>query len=139
MTMFIILRFVYQTYFKFPHFKIVKAGMQKWLNKTQPFTTYQIELKTKKNSDELVFEELWIDQKRYRFQLTRPNRKFAASFFKKEILKINVISEMKTDAEATPVKSTKGRLLLAYTFRNKRKYLSLKKLDMLDGLKLSMG
>ena len=88
MTLFIIIRIIYEAYFRFPHFKIIKAGMRKWINKSSDeLISYQIELKTKKASTELVFEELWINEKKYKFHLSRENRKIASSFKEKEILK----------------------------------------------------
>jgi uncharacterized membrane-anchored protein YhcB (DUF1043 family) len=139
MTLFILSRLIYEAYFRFPHFKILKAGMRQWMNKNkEQLTSYQIELKTKKSSSELVFEELWIDEKKYRFHLSREDRKIAGNFTKKEILKLNVISEIKNDNEnEIPSKSSRGILVLGYRFKNKRKFLSVKKLKNIDYLRLS--
>ena len=113
--------------------------MRKWMNKnSNQLISYQIELKTKKSSAELVFEELWIDEKKYKFHLSREDRKVAGSFNEKEILKLNIISEIKNENEAdTPAKSSRGILVLGYTFRNKRKFVSIKKFRDIDDLRLS--
>ena len=139
MTLFIIIRFIYEAYFRFPHFKILKVEVRSWRKKSrEKLTSYQIELKTKKPSTELVFEELWIDEKRYKFNLSREDRKIAGSFDKKEILKINIFSELLHEADPeNPVRSSKGRLLLSYTFRNKRKFVSIKKFSDFDEIRLS--
>ena len=138
MTLFIIIRIIYEAYFRFPHFKILKAGMKKWVNNSsRELISYQIELKTKKSSSELVFEELWIDEKKYKFFLSRGNRKIVGSFLKREILNLDIISEINNETKSViPVKSSKGILLLGYTFRNKRKYLSFKKFCGIDDLQL---
>ena len=138
MTLFIIIRIIYEAYFRFPHFKILKAGMRKWINKSSDeLISYQIELKTKKASNELVFEELWINEKKYKFHLSRENRKIVESFEEKEILKLNIISELKNEnLSLIPVKSSKGILLLSYTFRNKIKYIKFKKFCSIDDLRL---
>ena len=138
MTLFIICRLIYEAYFRFPHFKILKAYMHKWINKrTGDMVTYQIEIKTKKNSSELVFEELWIDEKKYKFHLSRENRKIAGDFNEKEKLNLNVLSEILD--EHSPLlsgKSSKGKLLLSYTFKNKRKFISIKKFRDFEELRL---
>lgn len=138
MTLLIIIRIIYEAYFRFPHFKILKAGMRKWINKnSDELISYQIELKTKKASTELVFEELWINEKKYKFHLSRENRKIAGSFEEKEILKLNIISELKNEnLSLAPVQSSKGILLLSYTFRNKIKYIKFKKFCSIDKLRL---
>lgn len=138
MTLLIIIRIIYEAYFRFPHFKILKAGMRKWINKnSDELISYQIELKTKKASTELVFEELWINEKKYKFHLSRENRKIAGSFEEKEILKLNIISELKNEnLSLAPVQSSKGILLLSYTFRNKIKYIKFKKFCSIDDLRL---
>ena len=138
MTLFIIIRIIYEAYFRFPHFKILKAGMKKWVQKKpDELISYQIELRTKKSSAELVFEELWIDEKKYKFHLCRETRTIAASFSEKEILKINIISELKNDSQSDiSVKSSKGIMLLSYSFRNKKKYLSFKRFREIENIRL---
>ncbi len=139
MTLLIIARIIYEAYFRFPHFKILKVGMRKWIQKKpDELISYQIELKTKKSSADLVFEELWINEKKYKFHLSREDRKIAGSFLEKEILKINIISEIENE-DKIPFKSSKGALVFGYTFRNKRKYLSVKKFCGIDDLRLCGG
>ncbi len=141
MTLIIILRLIYEAYFRFPHFKIIKAGMRKWVHrKSQELITYHIELKTKKCSSELIFEDLWINEKKYKFHLCRKDRKMAGNFSKQEILKLNIISELKDNlfTPGDPV-VPKGMLVLGYKFRNKKKYLSIKKFRELGDLRLSNG
>ena len=138
MTLFIIIRIIYEAYFRFPHFKILKAGMRKWIQRTSgELISYQIELKTKKSSLELVFEELWIDEKKYKFHFTRQDRKIAGSFVKREVLKLNIISEIKNNLiSENPVVSSKGILVLWYSFKNKKKHLRIKKFRDIDNIKL---
>jgi hypothetical protein len=103
--------------------------MHKWANKySGEWVTYQLEIKTKKNSSELVFEELWIDEKRYTFHLSCEERKIANIFEKKEKLKLNVISPI-NNLQEFPFrgKSSKGKFILYYSYKNKRKFISIKK------------
>ncbi len=139
MTLLIIIRIIYEKYFRFPHFKILKAGMQKWrFKKSEELISYQIELKTKKSSTELVFEELWINEKKYKFHLRRGNRKIAGSFSEKEILILNVISGILIENKVhIPTIASKGIMLLGYSFRNKRKYLRVKKFNIIENIRLS--
>jgi hypothetical protein len=130
MTLFIILRLIYEAYFRFPHFRVMKAGMRKWINtKSGELITYQLELKTKKCSDELVFEDLWINKKKYKFQLSRKDRKIAGIFSKKEILKLNVISEIKEELSSLHSQIPEGILILGYKFKNRQKYFRVKKFN----------
>src|SRR5438046_2784281 len=100
MTLFIIIRLIYEAYFRFPHFKIMKAGMRKWIHKnSDEVVTYQISIRTKKPSSELVFEELWINEKKYKFFLRRSNRRAVGTFSKREILNLDIIGEIKNDIE----------------------------------------
>ena len=139
MTLFIIIRLIYEAYFRFPHFRIMKACMQKWMHsKSGEFVTYQIEIKTKKNSSELTFEDLWIDEKKYKFMLSREDRKVANFFMPKDKLNLSVLSEIKNETINFPAKSSKGILLLSYLYRNKRKYISIKKFREFDNLHLSI-
>ena len=138
MTLFIIVRLIYEAYFRFPHFKILKAGMRKWIHKnSDEVVTYQISLKTKKPSSELVFEELWINEKRYKFFLRRSNKRVVGTFSRKEILNLDIIGEINTENEKQPLKSSKGKLILSYSFRNKRKYFSFKKFRGIEDIRLS--
>ena len=137
MTLIIIFRIVYEAYFRFPHFKIVKANMRKWIRRNKDvLISYQIELKMKKKSTELVFEDVWIDEKKYNFNLGRSGRKVAGSFDEKEILSLNILSENFEAGNIVPEKCSKGILLVVYTFKNKKKYLSIKKFREMDGLRL---
>jgi hypothetical protein len=112
--------------------------MRKWKSKTDQLVSYQIEIKMKEASSELAFEELWIDDKRYNFHLTREGRKIAGSFQEKEILKLNIISEIKDKLDLPlPSKSSKGIMVLNYTFRSKKKFLCIKKFRDIDGIHLS--
>lgn len=97
--------------------------------------SYHIELKTKKSSSELIFDELWINEKKYKFHLSREDRKVAGSFGVKEILRINVISEIRNQTRH-PEKSSKGIMLLSYRFQNKRKFISVKKFCPISDMRL---
>lgn len=139
MTLLILCRLIYEAYFKFPHFKVLKAVMHKWISRdNDTLITYQVEIKTKKNSAELCFNELWIDEKKYTFHISREDRKVVGSFSKKETLKLNALSiiELATTSDDKPQKSSKGKLLLGYTFKNKKKFLSIKKFSGIENLKL---
>lgn len=139
MTLFLVIRFIYFTYFKFPHFKVLKAQMRKWVHKgEEQLITYYVQIKTKKNSSELCFDELWIDEKKYKFHLSREDRKIVGQFEKKEKLSLSVLSEINlTDGLERPAKSSKGKLLLGYTFRNKKKFLCIKKLKVSEELQFT--
>ncbi|MBL0104729.1 MAG: hypothetical protein IPP51_13800 [Bacteroidetes bacterium] len=127
MTLFLILRFVYGFYFRFPHFSIRKSSLRTWKSKNKDrIITCTLELKTKKCSDELIFEELWIDEKLYKFKLTKDKLKTAYKFRKKEVLRLDAISEIPDHAHSS-TKPKKGKVLLTYTFKNKRRHLSINK------------
>lgn len=107
--------------------------MKQWMHRDLPsFVTYQIEIKTKKNSEDLIFEDLWIDEKRYKFRLIKQDRKIASSFNKAEVLRFSIISELKDDQNKIPPKAGKGILILTYKFKDKLKHISVKKLKQID-------
>jgi hypothetical protein len=141
MTTFIILRLLYEAYFRFPHFRIKNVSMRHWINRSaEQLITYHIELKMKRSSDELVFEELWIDEKKYRFNLSNSKRKSASAFSKKETLRMNVLSEIKTDTEPIPnSSSSRGKVILSYTFRNKKKQIRFQKINVQEHMTLVDG
>ncbi len=127
MTLFLILRFVYGIYFRFPHFSIRKTSLRTWKNRNKDrIITCSLEIKTKKSSDELVFDELWIDEKLYRFRLSKENQRTVGKFQKKEILRIDVVSEIPL-REHNTTKPKKGKVLLSYSFKNKKRHLSINK------------
>jgi hypothetical protein len=138
-TLLIIIRLIYEAYFRFPHFRIKNVCMRQWINRSaEQLITYQIELKTKKSSSELVFEELWIDEKKYKFKLTRDGKKFVDDFEKKETLRLNVLSEIKT-YPVPSIKSSRGIVVLCYSFRNKKRYISFDKINFPDVSRLLPG
>jgi hypothetical protein len=109
-----------------------------WIeNDSEQIVTYQIELKTKKSSDELVFDDLWIGNKKYKFQISHHERKIISRFNKKEIVILNVISEIKNDSqEEIPKSILKGIVILGYSFRKKKKFVSVRQFRERLGLKL---
>jgi hypothetical protein len=138
MTLFLIIRFIYLTYFRFPHLRVLKATICEWTDRQmEKIVTYQIELEMKRSSDELVLEELWIDNKRYDFRLITKDRRFADSFSRKEKICLDIISEIKDELQKENERiRLKGRLILAYTFRSKRRYLRINKIRHADELQL---
>lgn len=105
-------------------------------NESERLVTYQIELKTKKSSDELVFDDLWIGRKKYRFQISHQDMKINSRFHEKEIVILNVISEIKDNSVPDLPKSVlKGIVILGYTFRKKKKFVSVKQIRERLGLK----
>jgi hypothetical protein len=140
MTLLILSRLIYEAFFKFPHFKVLKAVMHKWISgENDTLITYQVEIKTKKDSAELCFNELWIDEKKYTFHISREDRKVVGSFSKKETLKLNALKIIESGIASgeKPKKSSKGKLLLGYTFKNKKKFLSIKKFSGIENLKFT--
>lgn len=126
MTLFLILRFIYTFYFRFPHFSVRKTSLRMWKSRgNDRIITCTLELKTKKSSEELIFDELWIDNKRYHFKLTKEDLKSVNEFGKKEVLRLDALKEI-PEVFSSPMPK-KGKVLLAYTFKNKRRYISINK------------
>lgn len=51
---------------------------------------YQIQVETKKSSDELIFEEVWIDEKRFKVHLSDEKRSIVSAFDNKQIVNLNI-------------------------------------------------
>jgi hypothetical protein len=139
LTLLIIIRLIYEAYFRFPHFRVRNVCMRQWINRSaEQLITYQIELRTKKSSRELVFEELWIDEKKYKFNISRDDKKIVAEFDEKETIKLNVLSEIKT-YPVPNIHSSRGIMVLGYSFRKKKRYITFNKISLFDFSRLLPG
>jgi hypothetical protein len=128
MTLAFICSFIYYQ-FKYRHFKIVKATSRTWttITKHGDVVTYRIQILTKKTSEELKLDELWIDNRRYKVRvINKESNAFTRHFSEKETLYLEAERETKNIGYEEMRPSTNGKVALGYTINNKRKYLSIK-------------
>jgi hypothetical protein len=127
MTIAFICSFLYYQ-FKYRHLKILKATSRKWITQRKgDVVTYRIQILAKKNSEELQFDELWIDNKLFKVKVFKEEDKAIARFFsEKEKLYLEAERETGKAEYEEMAPSVKGKVALGYTVNNKRKYLSIK-------------
>ncbi|HRH64890.1 MAG TPA: hypothetical protein PLU53_01195 [Bacteroidia bacterium] len=134
MTLIVLTTYIYRTFFKYRHFKVLKATMKKlFIAADGTKVIYQIQVETKKSSDEMIFEEVWIDENKYKVRMSDEQRKIVSSFETKQIvnLDINELSPQKEETER-PKELLKSKILVSYSIGNKRKFLSIRKFDEND-------
>ena len=96
---------------------------------------YQIQVETKKSSDEMVFEEVWIDEKRFKVNLSGEHRELVSTFNTKQIVNLDITeASIQKESVDRPKEILKSKVLVGYSIGNKRKFLSIRKLDENDEL-----
>lgn len=91
------------------------------------FLTCRIKLMTKRPLDQLIFDELWIDDRLYKIKITNEeNEQVEGPFLKKQILYIHVESEVRQPAGIPPSDKNASKIMLGYQIDNKRKYYPIK-------------
>jgi phosphopantetheinyl transferase (holo-ACP synthase) len=127
MTIAFICAFLYSQ-FKYRHFKIVKATSRTWMTtRMGDIVTYKIQLITKKTSEELKLDELWVDNRLFKVRLVkRESNVLAKHFAEKETLYLEAERETKNIGYEEMRPSNHGKVSVGYLINNKRKYLSVK-------------
>ncbi len=82
---------------------------------------------TKRASDQLVFDELWIEDRLYKIKITdEENQQVENRFSVKQVLYIDVDSEVDYSDERTPPETkSNAKIFLGYQVDNKRKYFPI--------------
>lgn len=94
---------------------------------------YQIQVETKKSSDELIFEEVWIDEKRFKVHLSDEKRSIVSAFDNKQIVNLNISeAPVEKDQSDRPKELIKSKVLVSYSIGNKRKFMSIRKFEEND-------
>ena len=127
MTIAFICAFIYY-HFRHRHFKIVNATSRKWLTSRKgDLITYRIQIVTKKNSEQLKVDELWIDNRLFKVRLVKKESSSPVKqFSEKETLFIEAEREKENIVYEEMSPSIRGKVSLGYLVNNKRKYLSIK-------------
>ncbi len=134
MTLIVLTSYIYRTFFKYRHFKVLKATMKKiMMNAEGKAVVYQIQVETKKSSDELIFEEVWIDEKRFKIKLRDQEREIVSTFQDKQVVNLDIAEEaVQDETSSRPKEILKSKVLVGYSIGNKRKFLSISKFDEND-------
>ena len=133
MTLAFICSFLYYQ-FKYRHFKIVKATSRKWvISRSGDVVTYRIQIVTKKTSEELKLDELWVGDRVFKVRvLKKESNAHARHFAEKETLYLEAERETKNVCYEEMRPSPQGKVSLGYTINNKRKYLSIKSFEAFE-------
>lgn len=134
MTLIVLTTYIYRTFFKYRYFKVLKATMKKMLLTADGTeVVYQIQVETKKSSDELIFEEVWIDEKRFKVHLSDEKRSIVSAFDNKQIVNLNISeAPVEKDQSDRPKELIKSKALVSYSIGNKRKFMSIRKFEEND-------
>ena len=112
----------------------MKATSRKWvISRSGDVVTYRIQIFTKKTSEELTVDELWVGNRVFKVRvLKEESNAHARHFNEKETLYLEAERETKNVGyeEMGPVRN--GKVSLGYTINNKRKYLSIKNFEASD-------
>lgn len=127
MTIAFICAYIYY-HFKYRHFKIIKATRRNWgVSGKEDLTTYRIQVLTKKTSEELKLDELWIDNRLFRVRVIKKESNVLTKYFsEKETLYLEAERETKNIGYEEISPSVKGKVSVGYLINNKRKYLTIK-------------
>jgi hypothetical protein len=92
----------------------------------QSFLSCRIKLKTKRPADQLIFDELWIEDRLYNIKITNEeNQEVDNQFTKKQILFIEVESEVSQHSAIPPAEKKGSKIFIGYQVDNKRKYFPI--------------
>jgi len=121
-------------HFKNRHFKIIKATSRKWIiSRRGDVVTYRIQIVTKKTSEELKLDELWVGDKVFKVRVVKKESPInAKQFAEKETLYLEAERETKNICYEEMRPTQQGKVTLGYTINNKRKYLSIKNFEACD-------
>lgn len=127
MTIAFICAYIYY-HFKYRHFKVIKATSRNWgVSGNEDLTTYRIQVLTKKTSEELKLDELWIDNRLFSVRVIKKESNVLTKYFsEKETLYLEAERETKKIGYEEMSLSSKGKVSVGYLINNKRKYLTIK-------------
>jgi hypothetical protein len=133
MTFAFICAFIYYQ-FKYRHFKIVKATSRKWvISRSGDVVTYRIQIITKKTSEELKVDELWVGNRVFKVRVLKEESNTSARHFtEKETLYLEAERETKNIGYEEMGPSRNGKVSVGYMINNKRRYLSIKNFEESD-------
>lgn len=130
MSLLFIAAFFYN-YFKYRHFKILEVTtiqIMKSAKHAGSLIRYRIKLVTKRPADQLIFDELWIEDRLYKIKITKEVFEMAANESgKRQIIYIDSETDIRYPNLPNPAfANTKSNIRLGYQIGNKRKYLQIK-------------
>ncbi len=127
MTIAFICAYIYY-HFKYRYFKVIKATRRNWgVSGKEDLTTYRIQVLTKKTSEVLKLDELWIDNRLFRVRVIKKESNVLTKYFsEKETLYLEAERETKNIGYEEISPSVKGKVSVGYLINNKRKYLTIK-------------
>jgi len=121
---------LYNYFVKFRYFKVIETTSSRIIEgakNAQSYITCRIKVMTKRSAGQLVFDELWIEDRLYKIKITdEENQQVENQFTKKQVLYIDVDSEVAYSDERTPPEAkSNAKIFLGYQVDNKRKYFPI--------------
>ena len=128
-------------------FELIKATSQEWhggREQTGFGTYYELTILPKTNSDNLVFDQMWIGKKYFDVQCFQKGKKMRNNLFSKGdtiTIRVNLSVKPKpmpfdkkddNKTEHYVPKKYEGDALLSYLYKGKRKYFEIKKFTKIE-------
>ena len=130
MSLIFIVTFFYN-YFKYRHFKILEVTtfqIMKSAMHAGSLVRYRIKLLAKRPADQLVFDELWVEDRLHKIKITKGEYQQASkNSVKRQIIYIDSESDIRYPSVPIPsLEKSSTKILLGYQIGNKRKYMPIK-------------
>ncbi len=127
MTIVFITVYIYNYFTKFRYFKVLEATTYRFIEEAhhaKSFLNCRIKLVMKRSKKQLIFDELWIEDRLYKIKITDlENQLVENDFNEKQVLYIDVESEIKySEYQLFPAEDLSSKIFLGYQVGNKRKY-----------------
>ncbi len=121
---------IYNYFFRHRYFKVIETTGSRIIRgakQAQSFITCRIKLMTRLAASELVFDELWIEDRLYKIRVTNEeNQEVENQFSKKQVLYIDIDSEVHhSHGRVPPSEKSKSKIFLGYIVENKRRYFPI--------------
>lgn len=118
---------IYTYFIKCRHLKVLKA----FSSAGKDGKRFRIKLMPKLASENIRFDELWIDNRLYKFNVVNESNQEAKNNFEsKQVLYLDSATHMYDGRQKElPQKLKKHKALIGFIVNNKRRYFSIKKFD----------
>ncbi len=127
MTIVFIFVSIYNYFTKFRYFKVLEATTHRFIEEAhhaKSFLNCRIKLMMKRSEKQLIFDELWIEDRLYKIKITNSENQLVENGFShKQVLYIDVESEINyPEYQTFPAENLSSKIFLGYQVGNKRKY-----------------
>jgi hypothetical protein len=121
--------FIHDYFSKYRYFRILEATTHRLIEETKhakDTIRCRIKLMMKHETEHIVFDELWIEDRLYKVKVTDEENQPVENVKGKQVLYIDVDSEVHYTVEKIfPAEKLDSKIFLGYQVGDRRKYLSI--------------